>query len=71
MVARTILKNRKGRERRSKRLQSERGSEREQKRPKKRGKGRRRGSRRLWPMSLCNMTPTIKKRMVRVCLKEV
>jgi hypothetical protein len=41
MVARTTLKNRKGGEKRSRRLQSERGSERERKKPKKRGRSRR------------------------------
>jgi hypothetical protein len=41
MVARTMLKNRKGGEKRSRRLQNERGSERERKKPKERGRGRR------------------------------
>src|SRR5437763_11661673 len=75
MAARTIRKNRKSGEKRSRRLQSERGRECGRKRPKKRGRGRRRGSRRLWPMSLRNMMLTTKKRKerrrtVRVGLKE-
>jgi hypothetical protein len=69
MVARTLLKNRKGGEKRSRRLQNERGSERERKKPKKRGRGRRRGSSRLWPMSLRIIIPMIRRRMVRVNLK--